>query len=181
MLHPVRFGLSERDSLISKLIHLPLWACQSPPQLQLCSLTVAAYHPLGIWQPASSHTYIYSPVTKERRVMRNMLFLVAAPIPALCYAIFLCSTESLHTREIRPVTSREDGHSIDAAAPVNHANLALALPDCCFHTMNLLCAHQMAVLCCLMCFCGGWRFRTYKILCRKLGLLKEETREEMQH
>ncbi len=86
-----------------------------------------------------------------------MLFLVAAPIPAPCYAIFLCSTDSLHTREIRPV---EDGHLIDAAAPVNHANLALAIPDCGFHTMNLLCAHQMSVLCCLMCFCGGWRFRT---------------------
>lgn len=173
MLQPVRFGLSERDLLISKLIHLPPWACQSPPQLQLCSLTVAAYHPLGIWQPASSHTYIYSPVTKECRVMRNMLFLAAAPIPDPCYATFLCSTDSLHTREIRPV---EDDHLIDAAAAVNHANLTLASPVC---WMNLLCARQMLVLCCLMCFCGGWRFRTSTIQCTELGLLKEET--EMQH
>lgn len=108
--------------------------------------------------------------------MRNMLFLVAAPIPALCYAIFLYSTDSLHTREIRLV---EDGHLIDAAAPVNHANLALALPVCGFHKMKLLCAYQMSVLCYLMCFCGGLRFQTYKIKCRKLGLLKEETRGEM--
>lgn len=169
MLQPVRFGLSERDLLISKLIHLPPWVCQSPPQLQLCSLTVAAYHPLGIWQPASSHTYIYSPVTKECRVMRNMFFLAAAPIPDPCFATFLCSTDSLHTREIRPVG---DDHLIDAVAPVNHANLTLALPVC---WMNLLCARQMSVLCCLMCFCGGWWFWTSTIQCTELGLLKEET------
>lgn len=99
VLHSVRFGLIECDSLIPKPIHLPPWTCQSPPQLQHCSLTVAAYHPPGIWQPAASHTYIYSPVTKERLVMRNILSPLAAWIAAPCYATFLCSADSSTTRE----------------------------------------------------------------------------------